>query len=838
MNPLIVLNLGPGNCQDGLDNITAQLWLEGYQVPNKYRGSLPASTNIPQLYKQWRALYEALNNPYGYRHRCRLSASDGIEFEAESYTNVSREEFRELCQQLKNEINQWLSSPGFRNIDQQLRIKLNADETIRVIIETDNDLLQKLPWHLWHFFDHYSKAEVALSAQEYQKVSPVTTRDKQQMRILVVLGHSEGINTQPDRILLEDADAESFILKEPRRSKLDKYLWDEQGWDILFFAGHSTSQAIDTTGIPTEQLFINPNERLAVDQLRNALKAAISRGLKLAIFNSCDGLGLARALADLNLPQLIVMREPVTDPVAHTFLQNFLQVFSRGEAFYTAVRHAREKLQGIEGEFPGASWLPVIFQNPTALPITWAKSSSEELLAPPLEEYPDQSSTPTPPQQYDVIESEADSSDGTSTSITWCQLLFTSVAVTLSVVVVRTLGLLQPLELSAYDHLMRSRPPELDQPEVDQRLLVVEITEDDTDQYGYPITDKLLATTLERLQKHQPSTIGIDLHRYQANQPGREQLIDQFNQSPDVVTVCSFGRDDREIMGHPPEFSDTQVRNQVGFSDLETDDIFHREHPVIRRQLLSYDPNLSSTASSCITPYSFSLNLALRFLQAQDVQPLSVNTAQNWQLGSVIFKRLRARTGGYQQLDGQSSQILLNYRFTPKPAHRVSLSDVLNDQISDELIRNRVILIGVTDEPVGNDYRQTPYGELPGVWVHAHGVSQVLAAVLDDRTLMWVFPQWGRFQWGDLLWIWGWAVVGGILVWRIRSGVLLGVAGVIVILGLRQICLLILIQGGWVPLIPALLTLGGTVGVLLIRLQGELPIKIDALVSDLTWKRS
>jgi len=30
--------------------------------------------------------------------------------------------------------------------------------------------------------------------------------------------------------------------------------------------------------------------------------------LKLAIFNSCDGLGLARELADLHLPTMIVMQ--------------------------------------------------------------------------------------------------------------------------------------------------------------------------------------------------------------------------------------------------------------------------------------------------------------------------------------------------------------------------------------------------------------------------------------------------------------------------------------------------------------------------------------------------
>ena len=562
-------------------------------------------------------------------------------------------------------------------------------------------------------------------------------------------------------------------------------------------------------------------ERLPIDQLRNALKASIKRGLKLAIFNSCDGLGLARALADLNLPQLVVMREPVIDQVAHTFLQNFLQVFSSQEPFYTAVRYAREQLQGIEGKFPCASWLPVIFQNPTEVPITWRKIREEQ----PLVE-PEPISVPIKPRLSPVAK-----------RVTLRNLLSASLVMALPVVLVRALGLLQPLELPAYDHLMRARPVSSEQTPIDPRLLVIEIDAQDTDQYGYPIRDGVLATALAQLQQHQPRAIGVDMHRYQANPPGREDLIEQFNKSPNLITVCSFDRTDRTIMGYPPEFSPDQAGQQVGFSDLETDDEHHRKHPVVRRQLLSYDPRLGPVSSECDTSYSLGLNLALRYLQAEGVQPLNANGNQNWQLGSVVFEHLAQRTGGYQYLDGQSNQILLNYRFKPKPAPRASLTDLLEGRVDGDVIRGRVVLLGVTD-PLGNDYRQTPYGDLPGVWVHAHGVSQILSSVLDGRTLMWVLPQWGQWQWGDMLWIWGWAVIGGALVWWCRSVLILVVSGVVVILGLRQICLFILIQGGWVPFMPALLALVGTAGVLLAYRHGYLQIMMDAPFNYLTWKRS
>ena len=815
MNPLVVLNLGPGSCQKGLPTVRAQLWLDDTNtVPVQFVGSLPPDSELPKLYRQWQELYIALHRSLVWR----LPAKNPIEFDTESVTNVSGAAFRNLGEQLQEHINQWLNSSGFRNIDQQLRTKLTPKESIRFIIETEDPLLQKLPWHLWRFFDHYTKAEVALSAQEYEQVPLVpNTRVNQQMRILVVLGHSDGINIQPDRIMLEDADAETVVLNQPRHAELDRRLRDKAGWDIFFFAGHSTSHALDETGESREQLFLNSHEQLSIAQLKYAFQAAIDKGLKLAIFNSCDGLGLARELADLNLPQLIAMREPIIDQVAHAFLKHFLQAFSQGEAFYPAVRRAREQLHGLESDFPGASWLPVIYQNPTEGLFRWrtipkALAAHKKTSRPQLER-----PLPTTVNLRSLI-------------------LSTSIAVVLLITGIRTLGLIQPIELSAYDHLIRSRRPEWDQPMIDRRLLVVEITEEDIDQYGYPVSDETLATALDNLQQHQPTTVGIDLHRYQPNIPGREELLTQFDTFENLITVCSFGWGDRQIMGHPPEFSSEQARNQVGFSDLETDGRFQYGIPVVRRHLLSYDTNLERASSDCQTPYSFSLNLALRFLLTQGVEPLEPNQNSNWQLGSVVLKRLADQTGSYQKLDGQSSQILLNYRFQPKPAHRVSFAEAVKDQIDDELIRNRIVLIGVTDKQIGQDYRKTPYGELPGVWIHAHGVSQVLGAVMDNRALLWVLPQWSWIQWGDILWIWAWAVTGGLLVWRVRSTLLLMGASLAASLFLHQICLFILVQGGWLPFIPALLALVGTAGVLFARRHGYLQMMMDRLFKRLTWK--
>ena len=167
-------------------------------------------------------------------------------------------------------------------------------------------------------------------------------------------------------------NAEVTLLVEPRRQQLNDQLWQQQ-WDILFFAGHSSTQ--EDIG----RIYINETESLRMEQLRYALRTAVSNGLRLAIFNSCDGLGLARSLFDLHIPQVIVMREPIPDEVAQKFLRYFLEDFSSGTSCYLSVRRARERLQGIEDRFPCATWLPIICQNPAETPLTWLIPKQEKV---------------------------------------------------------------------------------------------------------------------------------------------------------------------------------------------------------------------------------------------------------------------------------------------------------------------------------------------------------------------------------------------------------------------------------------------------------------------------
>ena len=779
MNKLVVLSLGSGDLHNGFPAVTAQLWEAGDPHPMKFIGSLPAAPALPQLYRDWQLLYSALYQ----RLRPR------IEIETSNVTNVSSVGFSELCQRLSNTINAWFNSEPFLNINRHLRTKLDPKEEIRFIIETNDNLLRRLPWHLWNFFEDYPLAEVALSASEYQrpkKSLPKKTQAK--VKILAIFGNSKGIDIGKDKTFLEQLSdkAQTKFLGEPQLKELNDHLWEKQGWDILFFAGHSCSQE---QGV----LQLNQTDTLTLDQLRYALQKAIAQGLKLAIFNSCDGLGLAHDLADLHIGQVIVMREPVPDLVAQEFLRHFLAAFSSGESLYASVREARERLQGLERHFPCASWLPVICQNPAEAPTSWQELSAG---------IKRDSATGIAEQQNTQL---------LPSTRRFKTVLVASLVVTALVMGVRHLGMLQTWELQAYDQLMRLRPDE----GPDSRLLVVGIKDEDLQvpeqkqrRKGTSLSDLALARLLEKLEAYQPRAIGLDIFRDFPADPKQVDLETRL-QSNRFFAVCNVGEPGGKDRGISPPPDIPQER--LGFSNVLPD-----SDGIVRRHLLSMD---ARPPSRCTASKALSFQLALRYLKAEGITDKVIKG--NWQLGKVVFKRLQAPAGGYQKADTWGNQVLLNYRSYRSPleiADIVTLTDVLTNEVRPEDVKDRIVLIGVMTR-TSRDRFLTPYSagqspkqEMPGVILHAQMVSQILNAVLKGRPLLWVWPVWG-----EVLWVWGWSFVGGILTWRFRSPQALGLAVGVTLGILYGMSFSLIIQGGWVPLVPSALALVATGGSVLAK---------------------
>ncbi|MDY7005381.1 MAG: pentapeptide repeat-containing protein [Cyanobacteriota bacterium] len=367
---LVILNFEGGNLAKGFTRIKAYIWSDSHPLPMDITSKLPSNSEISQLYQQWSQKYQKLTELYQH-----LNFPPRIKIKKDQATNVSIKDTQEIISQIqelekkwRSLLNNWLNFPSFARIENQLRTKINPSDKVRLIIQSEDNLMQRIPWHLWNFFSDYQFAETAIALPEANRVEKLNIA-REKIRILAIFGQDEGLNIQADKQYLENLpdEAETFSLVKPTRQELDQKLWDEKGWDIICFSGHSQSEKDGSTGY----FDLDNQTKIKIEELENALKTVISRGLKLAIFNSCDGLGLARQFAQLHIPAIIVMREPVPDVVAQEFFQNFLQLFSSGKSLYISVREAREKLQVMEDKFPGASWLPIICQNPAEAPPNW-----------------------------------------------------------------------------------------------------------------------------------------------------------------------------------------------------------------------------------------------------------------------------------------------------------------------------------------------------------------------------------------------------------------------------------------------------------------------------------
>jgi DNA polymerase III delta prime subunit len=192
-----------------------------------------------------------------------------------------------------------------------------------------------------------------------------------------VIGNNENINLKFDEQAVNELlqkEADIIPLYQPTREELFRKIKDQQGWHIFFFTGHSDSDDKGEIGTLHINNYEDENEStITIKEISNAFEDAINNGLQLAIFNSCDGLGLAYQLAELNLPQSLVMREEIPDKVAQQFLKDFITNFSQGKSLPSSVLEARGNLQTLEKYYPGVCWLPVIYQNPGVIPFSWNK---------------------------------------------------------------------------------------------------------------------------------------------------------------------------------------------------------------------------------------------------------------------------------------------------------------------------------------------------------------------------------------------------------------------------------------------------------------------------------
>lgn len=248
--------------------------------------------------------------------------------------------------------------------------------------------LARLPWEVWEIgadFPVTGTIRIIRSAAiRTEPISHPMRKRRGRARILAILGDDTGLDFQTDRDAVRSLARMAevmFVGWQPGqtatevREQIQQAIANKQGWDVLFFAGHSNE-----TEVTGGELAIAPGVSITVRDIAPQLVAAKQRGLQVAIFNSCSGLNIAESLIDLGFSQVAVMREPIHNRVAQEFLVQFLRSLADHKDVHESLLSACQSLRLEKNvTYPSAYLVPSLFCHPGASlfriePFGWRRS--------------------------------------------------------------------------------------------------------------------------------------------------------------------------------------------------------------------------------------------------------------------------------------------------------------------------------------------------------------------------------------------------------------------------------------------------------------------------------
>jgi CHASE2 domain-containing sensor protein/two-component sensor histidine kinase len=379
----------------------------------------------------------------------------------------------------------------------------------------------------------------------------------------------------------------------------------------------------------------------------------------------------------------------------------------------------------------------------------------------------------------------------------WRGVLITVPSIAGGLLILRLVGALQFMELVALDQMFRFRPAE----PADPRIVLVTIDESDIKQLGqWPMSDAVLARLISSIKQQQPRVIGLDIFRDLPVEPGHQDLINVFTSTPNLIGVEKVIKTAQgEVIQAPPIL---KQRDQVSASDLLQD-----TDGRIRRSLLYLrDPRNPDDRSI----FTLGARLAFFYLDSQGIKRQPLNADQTrFRLGQATFTPLQSNDGSYIRLDAGGYQILSNFPRLSNGFRTVAMTDVLQGNVAEDFMRDRIVLIGLTAESLEDrfftSYTTNSLTAPAGVEIHALLTSQLLGAALESRPLLSVWSE--PLEW---LWIVIWSAIGAVIGWISKSprqtASRVALSGIILLSSAYGLFLI----GWWIIIIPPLLALAGS----------------------------
>ena len=306
----------------------------------------------------------------------------------------------------------------------------------------------------------------------------------------------------------------------------------------------------------------------------------------------------------------------------------------------------------------------------------------------------------------------------------------------IAISLLNSLGLLKVVERQVYDFWLRVRPLEAQ----DESIVIIGIQEQDLAKYGFPLSDRTLANLLLAIKQQNPSAIGMDLHRNVSVGSGEKKLEEVYKSTDNLIGVekTDGGNPHHESITPPVEL---EKLGQTGASQIIEDN----NNGIVRRGYLYVN---QSTKDEMLP--GLGLAIALKHLEQKGIMPSGYGPSNWLQLKNAVFPSIDDNLF-YELSDLDGYQTLINYRSTNQKFKQVSVSDVLENKIKGDLLKDKIIIIGSMAETV-DDLYLTPYNSssqnsnfVYGVEIHAEIASQIINAALNERVIVKTTPIIGQY---------------------------------------------------------------------------------------------
>ena len=271
-------------------------------------------------------------------------------------------------------------------------------------------------------------------------------------------------------------------------------------------------------------------------------------------------------------------------------------------------------------------------------------------------------------------------------------------------------GVSQNIDLLIFDSLKTRYPKKY---LYDSPSLVVGVSESDIEKYGWPIDDKYLLKTIQKLDKAESSSIVLDLYRNVGVGEGAKSLANYSRLNKKVISIFNVAEGIPSIPDFPLE--------RIAFNDMpiDIDNVVRRDLVGVNRRKYNLGKEFVSVPMRMLEIHQFlnkeSFNLEDKFYKNK------ISLIQNY-------------SGGYTNVDSNGFQIFINYpekNYIPI----YSLSEILEDKIPLEKLKNKMIVIGAT-APSLKDVFAVPSSRfvtdsknllISGAEIHAHRANQLLS---------------------------------------------------------------------------------------------------------------